>query len=63
MEEKISMLLRIFIGYLKSENLGFAIFKDGSFVFIDQGTNEQWRITPENLQRLYDDYEAIVNAD
>lgn len=63
MKEKISMLLRIFIGYMESENLGLAIFKDGSFVFIDQDTNEQWRITPENLQRLYDDYEAIVNAD
>ena len=63
MKEKISMLLRIFIGYLESENLGFAIFEDGSLVFVDNDTNEQWKITPENLQRLYDDYEAIVNAD
>lgn len=60
MKEKISMLLQIFIGYMKSENLGLAIFKDGSLVFVDQDTNEQWKITPENLQRLYDDYEAWI---
>lgn len=58
MEEKISMILRIFVGYLKSENLGLEIFKDGSLVFVDQDTNERWKITAENLQRLYDDYEA-----
>lgn len=58
MKEKISMILQIFVGYMKSENLGLAIFKDGSLVFVDQDTNERWKITAENLQRLYDDYGA-----
>lgn len=58
MKEKISMILRIFVGYMKSENLGLEIFKDGSLVFVDQDTNERWKITAENLQRLYDEYEV-----
>lgn len=60
MKEKISMILRIFVGYMKSENLGLEIFKDGSLVFVDQDNNERWKITAENLQRLYDDYEAWI---
>lgn len=60
MKEKISMILRIFVGYMKSENLGLEIFKDGSLVFVDQDTNERWKITAENLQRLYDEYEAWI---
>lgn len=63
MKESISIVLQAFIECLKFENLGFAILKDGSLVFIDNDTDEKWRITPENLQRLYDDYEAIVDAD
>lgn len=43
MKEKISMILQIFVGYMKSENLGLAIFKDGSLVFVDQDTNERRR--------------------
>lgn len=60
MEEKVLMILQVFVGYMKSENLGLEIFKDGSLVFVDQDTNERWKITAENLQRLYDDYEALI---
>lgn len=58
MKEKVFMILQVFVGYMKSENLGLEIFKDGSLVFVDQDTNERWKITAENLQRLYDEYEV-----
>lgn len=58
MKNKVSMIVQLFVRYLKFENIGLEIFKDGSLVFVDQETNERWRITPENLQKLYDEYEA-----
>lgn len=58
MKNKVSMIVQLFVRYLKFENLGLEIFKDGSLVFVDQETNERWRITAENLQKLYDEYEA-----
>lgn len=58
MNEKVNLILTVFIKLLKMYGLGLEIYESGSMVFVDLETGERGVISQENLKKLYEDMEA-----
>lgn len=52
---EISFIMTTFLKLLKESNTGFAVTRDGTFIFFDQLTGEELYIQKQNLTDLYED--------
>ena len=57
-KNQVSLILCSFTRLMKEFDFDLEIYKDGSFVFVDNNNGDRYKISAEDFQELYDKTEV-----